>query len=190
MRYGLPKSVEFDGKEFAIRYDYRVILDIFEALNDPELEDQERAFAVLQMFYIDFEEITDYESAINELFRFINVGKEETGQKKAPKLVDWEQDYQYIVAPINRVLGYEIRSVDYDMATNTGGVHWWTFLSAYTEIGDCLFAQIVRIRNKKARGKKLEKAEQEFYRKNRDLIDIKTHYAEAENDLVKMWTGG
>lgn len=34
MSYGLPKSVEINGKEFAIRYDYRVILDIFEAMND------------------------------------------------------------------------------------------------------------------------------------------------------------
>ena len=32
MDYGLPKSVEIDGEEFAIRYDYRVILDIFEAM--------------------------------------------------------------------------------------------------------------------------------------------------------------
>ena len=36
MSYGLPKSVDIDGQEFAIRYDYRVILDIFEAMNDPE----------------------------------------------------------------------------------------------------------------------------------------------------------
>ena len=35
MRYGLPKSVEICGSEFEIRYDFRVILDIFEALNDP-----------------------------------------------------------------------------------------------------------------------------------------------------------
>lgn len=188
MGYELPKSVEIDGVEVSIRYDYRVILDIFEALNDPELDDQERAFAVLQMFYPEFEKLTDYESAINELFRFINGGKEEE-QKKAHKLVDWEQDYQYIVAPINRVLGYEIRSVDYDMATNTGGVHWWTFLAAYMEIGDCLFAQIVGIRDKKSRGKKLDKADQEFYRKNRDIVDIKVRYTEAEDQLVKMWIG-
>lgn len=28
MSYGLPKTVEIDGEEFAIRYDFRVILDI------------------------------------------------------------------------------------------------------------------------------------------------------------------
>ena len=190
MRYDLPKSVEIDGEENRIRYDYRVILDIFEAMNDPDLNDQDRALAVLQMFYVDFDQLTDYNAAIKECLKFINGGQEELKEKKAPNLVSWEQDFSIIIAPINRVLGKEIRSIEYDLENNTGGVHWWTFLSAYYEIGDCLFAQIVRIRDKKARGKKLDKPEQEFYRKNRDLIDIKTHYSEAEDDLVKMWTGG
>ena len=188
MGYGLPKSVEINGEEFPIRYDFRVILDIFEALNDPELDDQERAFAVLHMFYPDFELLSDYNAAIHEMFRFINMDQEEE-QKKQPKLVDWEQDFPYIIAPINRVLGYETRSVNYDPDTNTGGVHWWTFLSAYTEIGDCLFAQIVGIRSKKARGKRLDKSEQEFYRKNKSIVDIKVRYTDAEDDLVNMWTG-
>ena len=72
MKYGLPKSVEIDGQEFAIRYDYRVILDIFEAMNDPDLNDQDRALAVLQMFYVDFDQLTDYNAAIKECFKFIN----------------------------------------------------------------------------------------------------------------------
>ena len=82
-----------------------------------------------------------------------------------------------------------IRDRDYDIETNTGGIHWWTILAAYAEIGDCLFAQIVRIRDKKAKGKPLDKSDREFYRKNRDIIDIKQTYSEAENDLVNLWTG-
>lgn len=187
--YGLPTTVNIDGAEFKIRYDFRVILEIFEAMNDPELTDRERALAVLQMFYVDFEELEDYEEAIKKLFWFINRGNvEESTGKKQPKLVDWEQDFQYIVAPVNKVLGYESRAVDYDPQENTGGVHWWTFLAAYMEIGDCFFAQVVRIREKKLKNKKMDKSDKEFYQKNRDIIDIKTRYSEAENDLVKMWT--
>lgn len=54
MSYGLPKSVEIDGQEFSIRYDYRVILDIFEAMNDPDSSEEDRALDVLQIFYVDF----------------------------------------------------------------------------------------------------------------------------------------
>ena len=172
MGYELPTSVEIDGLEFAIRSDFRVILDIFAALDDPELNDQERAFAVLQMFYPDFDELVDYDAAIKELFKFINGGSEDVDQRRRPKLVDWQQDSQYIIAPINHVIGTEIRAIPYDMETNTGGLHWWTFLAAYTEIGDCLFAQIVRIRDQKARGKKLDKSDQEFYKKNREIDEF------------------
>lgn len=189
MSYALPKSVVIGGRDFPIRYDYRVILDIFEAMNDPDLTDQERALAVLQMFYVDFDAVEDYEAAIRECFWFINGGKYEDSSKKKPRLVAWEQDFPYIAAPINRVLGYEIRAVEYDPETNTGGLHWWTFLSAYMEIGDCLFAQVVGIRSKKARGKKLDASDQEFYRRNRDLVDIKARYTEAEEELLKQWTG-
>lgn len=189
MIYALPKSVVIGGRDFPIRYDYRVILNIFEAMNDPELTDQERALAVLQMFYVDFDAIEDYEAAIRECFWFINGGKYEESSKKKPRLVAWEQDFPYVAAPINRVLGYEIRAVEYDPETNTGGLHWWTFLSAYMEIGDCLFAQVVGIRSKKARGKKLDASDQEFYRRNRDLVDIKARYTEAEEELLKQWTG-
>ena len=94
--------------------------------------------------------------------------------------MDWEQDFQYIVAPINRVVGCEVRAVDY--------LHWWTFISAYYEIGDCLFAQIVRIRQLKSKGKKLDKADQEFYRENRRLVDIKIKYTEADELALNKWT--
>jgi hypothetical protein len=190
MGYGLPKSVTVGDQEFAVRYDYRVILDIFEAMNDPELNDQDRALAVLQMFYPSWEELPDFDDALRECMVFINGGKAQPEDRKAPNLVSWEQDYPYIVAPINRVLGYEVRAVEYDPEANSGGLHWWTFLAAYYEIGDCLFAQIVRIRDKKARGKPLDKADREFYRKNQDLINIKTRYSEAEKDLLDMWTKG
>ena len=57
------------------------------------------------------------------------------------------------------------------------------------EIGDCLFAQIVNIRDKRARGKKLDKSEAEFYRKNRDIIDIKSRYEGEGKDILSQLLG-
>ena len=189
MDYGLPTSVTIDSRDFPIRYDFRVIMDIFEAINDPDMDNQERVIAVLTMFYPDYENLPDYEEAVKRLFWFINGGEEVAERSKRPKLVDWQQDYRLIIAPVNRVLGQESRSIHYDAKTNTGGLHWWTFLAAYQEIGDCLFAQVVRIRSKRNKGKKLDKAEQEFYRKNREIIDIKTRYRKEEEAFFAQWLG-
>ncbi len=195
MEYGLPKVVEINGVDYEIRYDYRVILEIFEMLSDPELDNEDKAAALLQMFYVDSMEHLSWEEceeAIKKCIAWINIdtgwgGEEEIKQKKSLQLVYWQKDYPLIVSPVNHVLGYDIRSVPYDLEANTGGVHWWSFVAAYFEIGDCLFAQIVSLRKKLAEGKKLDKSDREFYKKNYNLINVKAQHTEAEKALLKEW---
>ena len=55
--------------------------------------------------------------------------------------------------------GYEVRSAEY--------IHWWTFVGYYMEISEGVFADVISIRLKKAKGKKLEKWEQEFWNANK-----------------------
>lgn len=189
MYYDLPKSVEIDGTDFAIRYDFRVILDIIEALNDPELSDQEKAYVAIRYFYPDWENIRDYHTAVKECYRFINGGEDEPPHaKKNPRLVNWKMDAPRIIPAVNRVLGFETRGTEYDREKNEGGVHWYTFLGGYMEIGDCLFAQIVRIRDKLNKGKKLDKQEREWLKNNRHLVVQKQEYTEAEKQLMEMFS--
>lgn len=182
MSYALPTSLMVCGVEYDINSDYRAALDIFAAINDPELTDADRADAVIEMLYTDFDKMpySHHQDALREALIFLNGGKEDRPQKqKSPVLVSWEQDFSYIVSPVNRIIGQEIRGMEY--------LHWWTFLSAFYEIGDCTFAQIVRIRDHKARGKKLDKIDAEWYRKNRDIVDIKTTYTEKEKETLSAW---
>lgn len=48
------------------------------------------------------------------------------------------------------------------------------------EIGEGLFSSVISIRNKKAKGEKLEKYERTFYRENKKLIDFEKRYSEEE----------
>ena len=182
--FDLPKSVEICGEEIPIRYDFRSILDILSAVNDPDLSEEEKTWVSLSIFYPQIEEIGDFEEAVKQLLLFINGGEEDINQSKDPQLVDWEKDAPRIIPAVNKVLGYETRAVEYDPETNTGGVHWYTFLGAYMEIGDCLFAQVVRIRDKIRRHKKLEKDEREWYRKNRNLVDVKKKLTDEEDAFL------
>lgn len=188
MNWGLPTSVEIGGESYEIRTDFRVILDIFVMLSDPDLSGTDRAEGILQMFYVSPEDIPPQhlQEAVDRFTWFQN-GGQETDKKKSPKLVDWEQDYPLILPPINRVFGQDIRGIPYDAETNTGGVHWWTFLGAYNDLGDCTFAQVVRIRDKKTRGKTLEKDEREWYRRNSDLVNIKNKLSQEEETTISTW---
>ena len=180
MIYDLPTSLEIGGKGYEIRWDYRATLDIMVALSDPELDEQDKAEVALTIFYPDARDIPQehMQEAIEKCMWFINCGEEPDG-KKGPKMLDWEQDFNLIVGPVNRIIGQETRAMEH--------LHWWTWMAAYMEIGECLFSQVVSIRDKQARGKKLEKYEQEWLRRNRKLVDFKRKYTQADNDLLKQW---
>ena len=190
MIYSLPKTAKVGEEELEIRYDYRVILTILELLNDPDLGMEDKAEGMIDLFYMNPEKIRDYKAAVEECYRFIDLGQTDA-RKPGPRLMDWEQDFPYIVAPVNRIMGKEIREIPYDFDENTGGLHWWTFMGAYMEIGgNCMFSQLISIREKRAKGKKLEKHEREWLRRNIDIVEFKRKYSEAENDIAKDWMGG
>lgn len=180
MNWTLPESVEVQGATYPVITDYRCVLDILTDLSDPEADGQERALALLIGLYPGFDDMPQehYEDAVQAGLRFINCDSGDAPHS-APRLVDWEQDYSLIISPINRVIGGEVRAVEY--------MHWWTFLAAYREIGDCTFAQVVRIRDHLARGKPLDKADQAWYQKNRHLVDFKRRYTETEDSAAKKW---
>lgn len=177
--WSFPTSLNIGGIDYEIRTDFRVVLDLISALNDPELQDQSEeltAYAqtecILQIMYPDYDKIPDeyVEEALIKVSEFIDMGIRE--EKRKPKTMDWEQDALIIIPAINRVLNTEVRSVDY--------MHWWTFLGAYMEIGESMFSNVLNIRQKKIKGKKLEKWEQEFYKENKSIIDLKKKYTEEE----------
>lgn len=177
----LPKSLNIDGQDYPIRSDYRVALLIFEAFDDRSLNIAEKVQVCVECL---FEEVPDdIEKAYEKASWFLDGGDMPKSKKAPTKLIDWKQDEHYIFSAINKTAGKEVRELEY--------MHWWTFLGLFSEMGEGLYSQVVNIRRKKAKGKKLEKYEQEFYRDNKDIIDIHPVYTEEEkaeidfiNDLV------
>ena len=182
--YDLPETVEVGGTELAIRSDFRAALDVITVLNDAELTDAERGAIALAIFYEDPDSIPrdGMQEAGDRLMWFLRGGEDRDRGRRGPRLMDWEQDLRLVVAPVNRVLGFEARAC--------GHLHWWTFLSAYYEIGDCLFAQVVAIRRKQREGRKLDDQERKFYRDNREIVDLRTRESAEEAELFDQWIGG
>ena len=180
--YTLPKSLEIDGKEYEIRTDFRVIIDILIAMCDPELEDWERQEIMFQIIYPGYEDIPSelHNEACKKAAEFIDYNI--PPGKPKPKTLDWEQDAPMIIPAVNKVAGKEVRALEY--------LHWWTFLGYFIEIEDGLASQVWAIRQKKAKKKKLEKWEKEFERENRELVQLKRPYSaekQREIDSIEKW---
>ena len=180
----LPATVDVCGQTFAIRSDFRAVLDALAALADPELSQQDQYLACLEIMYPDWQALPDANAALRAAFTFINAGREESSAKHLPRLVDWEQDAGMIAPAVDKVLGYSCRRCEY--------LHWWEFLGAFYSIGDGLFAQVVNIRSKRAKGKKLEKWEREYWNSNRAICALRTKLTEeeqAEKDRIDALLG-
>ena len=113
--FELQDAVTIDGRSYRIRTDFRVILEIFVMLQDPELDDGDRTEALMQMFYVDRPE--NVKAAIEAFASFVD--PRPRSDRKRPGLVDWEADFDLIAAAVNHVLGTECRALPH--------LHWRTF---------------------------------------------------------------
>ena len=175
--FELSEFASIEGKKYRVRTDYRVILEIFVMLNDPDLDDGDKTEALMQMFYEERPDNT--EKAIQAFVDFIEPRKP-SGSKGA-SLVDWQTDFDLIAAAVNHVLGTECRALPY--------LHWHSFMGAYMEISpDSLFARVISMRDKLKTGRKIEKWEWRWYQKNRELVDLPIRYSDNEKTLLEEWT--
>lgn len=190
--WSFPTTIEIFDKEYEIRdkCDYRIILDVIKALTDEQEENDFRMHCAMFIFFETPENLPDpltstksdeiaiIQECINEITRVIRCGENEDPQdKNKPKLMDWEHDFNLIVPAINRVLGYDVR--DPNKYT-----HWYTFIGAFGEIGDCYFAQVMNIRTKRAKGKKLDENDKEFYKEHRKDVDLPIQLSDEEQEWL------
>ena len=166
----LPVTKKFGMQSFDLHADYREILEIFSVLEDPDLPEPVRWRIAMGLFYEQPVPWEHRQAAMEYLAFFLRGGQPEG--KPGPKLLDWQQDADAIIAGVNQAAGQEVRALPF--------VHWWTFLSWFHGIGQGQLSTLVSIRDKLRRGKKLEPWEKEFYRENKHRVDLKPRYSEAE----------
>lgn len=179
----LPEELTVGGEEYSIRTDYRNILQVFEALQDPELTQEEKWIVAIYLLFEDFacdddvleaaQDGFDLGEAMKQISWFISAGQPEKQVLEQPTY-NWTQDEQMIFSAVNKVAGRETRELEY--------LHWWTFLGYFNEVGEGTFSFIVGIRNKLNKGKKLEKHEKEFLSHNKELVLMKKPLTKEEQE--------
>jgi hypothetical protein len=175
MKYGtLPKELNINGIDYKIRTDFRDILRLFEAFNDNDMSDREKWIIAITILFYDYEKVDFSNETFEKIIWFINCGKEDDS-KKGKQLFSWEQDEQLMFSAINDSAKQEIRLVEY--------LHWWTFVGYFNNIRDGLFSTVMHIRGKLNKKIKLEKHEQDFYKENKHIVDIKKKYDDTTLDF-------
>lgn len=179
----LPEALTVGGEEYSIRTDYRNVLQVFEAFQDPDLTQEEKWIVAIYLLFENFSCADDVLEAAQDGFNlveamkqiswFISAGQPEKQVLEQPTY-NWTQDEQMIFSAVNKVAGRETRELEY--------LHWWTFLGYFNEVGEGTFSFIVGIRHKLNKGKKLEKHEKEFLSHNKELVLMKKPLTKEEQE--------
>lgn len=179
----LPQSITVSGVQYRLNTVYHAAITVLAAWNDEELDDEHKTQVMMDILLPDWREIPPEhrQEAVEKVVQYLDCGQKDDG-KNHPRVIDWDMDAEIIIPAVNSVAGGDIRTMP--------ELHWWTFFSWFMEIKESLFSSVLNIRIKKAKHKKLEKWEQEFYKENRSLIDMNTQDAEEirkEKEEILKW---
>ena len=173
----LPTQAALGGGAYAIRTDYRDILELLRWLGgqaDPALDQAERWYVAMGLFYPEFAAMPQevWPRATEFLTEFLAAGHR-AAPKRGPPLMGGQEDGPLIAAGISRAAGQDVRTLPY--------LHWWSFLALFDAIGEGSFATVVAIRDKLRRGKRLENWELDYYRTHREAVELRAPASAAEN---------
>lgn len=180
--YTLPRQAVLEGRAYPHRTAWQDMLKLLQLLADESRPEALRwQIAICYFFTEDIPPELTVQAA-QYIGDFLTAGQPAA---PGPKLFDWELDAGAIISDINAAAGREIRAEQ---------AHWWTFLSWFHGIREGQLSNLLTIREKLRRGKKLESYEQEFYRTHRDQVLLRrppSHAEEAEKQrLNQMLTAG
>ena len=158
-----------DDEGGTIDYVSRDVLELLRWLNgqaDPALDQSERWYVAMRLFYPEFAALPQplWPDATQFLTEFLAAGRREQ-PRPGPALMDWQQDAPLIAAGISKAAGQDVRTLPY--------LHWWSFLAWFDAIGEGSFATVVAIRDKLRRGKRLENWELDYYRTHRAVVELR-----------------
>ena len=100
----LPKFLEIGGKEYPIDSDFRTMLNIYAAFNDPELTAEEQCFICVNTLFEDFSAIPHehIQEAVEKAYRFAGGGDIPEENVSSVKIIDWEQDERIIFPAVTK----------------------------------------------------------------------------------------
>ena len=176
-----PYYAEIDNKQYKINTDYKVALACFEAINDEEITDIERPFALIGLLFGEDADIQNTEEAMRIVKQYLQCGKEEQENETKVPDFDFEYDRDFINASFMS---------DYNIDLENTPMHWWKFCSLISGLTDTSILNKVRdVRNMDISEIKDTKTKQKLIKqKQRVAIPIKhTKEEQKEIDEFESW---
>lgn len=132
-------------KGYPINSDFRIGIQIFQALSDSSLSDMEKVYKSCELLFdVDgTEQFPDMETMKDGIHWFLAewyTDKPVNGSKKERKDMDYDVDQWRIFSAFLTQFGVNL---------NTADMHFWVFMGLLSTLEECAFTRVVDIRAKK-----------------------------------------
>lgn len=169
----LPTTVEIEGVEFPINWDFRTSIK-FEMMVQGENNDRNILSSLLELYYGD-RIPPNVTKAIEKALWFYSGGdpqqKKNVSNKKDERPYSFEYDWGYIYSAFLEQFHIDLQDVN---------IHWWKFRSMFSSLGEnTKFAEIIGYRCIKLTNK-IPKEQREFYRKMKKIYALPKSKIEEE----------
>lgn len=173
----IPTSLTVKGRDFAINADFRPCVNIMRIFERNDLTDSEKIECMVGILYKDEVPRRYLVDAAQEAVWFLNLGEDVQGKgnRGVGRLFSWEQDLKFIISAVDKSAGFSIRSKEF--------YHFWEFMSAFFESGECVFNTLVHQRKLKKTGKQT-KADKEWWAENREIAELKMTLTQDEQEVL------
>lgn len=176
----LPKSLEINGIEYEINFDFRTSILFEMMMQDDELSDKEKIFKTLELYYPTIPENIDknINEAIDKVVWFYQGGKDiksrrsGRGNGMSEKTYSFEYDDEYIYSAFLDQYNIDLQDAD--------ELHWWKFKAMFKALKED--NEIVKIMGYRTMtlDNKMSKEEKDYYRKMKKLYEIPKSRNEKE----------
>lgn len=143
-----PEYIEVNNQQYKINTDFRVALACFEALEDEELNDIARMYAIISLLLgveqngkivVPQFNNEDLSKVIELLIKYLSCNNDEEDNTSNKRDMDFVQDEEYIYASF---------MTDYKIDLENTNMHWWKFCNLIKGLTDkCILNRIRDIRN-------------------------------------------
>lgn len=181
----LPTTVDIEGVEFPINWDFRTSIR-FEMMVQEEVDERNMLLNLLELYYGD-KVPNNISKAIEMALWFYSGGeaqqKKSTVGNKDERPYSFDYDWGYIYSAFLEQFHVDLQDVN---------IHWWKFRSMFSSLGEnTKFAEIIGYRCIKITNK-IPKEQREFYRRMKKIYALPKSKKEESriNDIRERLRNG
>ena len=176
----LPEYALINGKKVKINTDFRFALKCQEIAVDDELNDYERALAIIYTLFGEeaLQDDDHLEEYLEKSLKFLQCGAETNSIDEVGEVTfDFEQDWGLVKASFMS---------DYKKDLDKEQIHWWTFYDLLGGLTDqTILSRVRQVREEPLSGKKGKELDR--WIKAKKAVELKPKKTAREKELDKYW---